>query len=187
MITIALFVYEKLIIDKTPPREIICRNYRHYDPVAFNNDLNSLYLSLLYSCSKVNDISNILEQNLVRTMDNHATKMKNIITGRRCPWLLTEKPKMNKILKKARTTRKDTEWSNYKQLKNRCNNMIKHAKQKYRNNLIANNSKNPKTFWKAVKEVSPTKNITSSSFTPSSIPEKISKANNFQFIFFICP
>ena len=66
--------------------------------------------------------------------------------------------------------------------------MIKHAKQKYRNNLIANNnSKNPKTFWKAVKEVSPTENITSSSFTPSSIPEKISNAHNFQFKVFICP
>ena len=33
-------------------------------------------------------------------MDNHATKMKKRITGRRFPWLLTEKPKMNKILKK---------------------------------------------------------------------------------------
>ena len=97
------------------------------------------------------------------------------------------KTKDEQDLKKARTTRKDTEWSIYKQLKNRCNNMINNAKQKYRNKLIAKNSKNPKTFWKAVKEVSPTENITSSSFTPSSIPEKISKAHNFQFIFFICP
>ena len=100
MITIALFVYEKLIIEKTPPLEIICRNYRHYHPIAFNNDLKNLYWSLLYSCSKVNDTSNVFEQNLVRTIDNHATKMKKRITGRRFPWLLTEKPKMNKILKK---------------------------------------------------------------------------------------
>ena len=71
----------------------------------------------------------------------------------------------DKILRKDRKTRKDSDWSNYEQLKNRYNNMIKHAKRKYHNNLIANNSKNPKSFWKAV--------------TPSSIPEKILKANNF--------
>ena len=58
--------------------------------------------------------------------------------------------------------------------------MIKHAKRKYHNILIANNSKTPKD---AVKEVFPTKDITSSSFTPSSIPEKISKANNFYLYF----
>ena len=57
--------------------------------------------------------------------------------------------------------------------------MQQHAKRNYRNNLKANNNKNPKAFWKAVKEVFPAKDITSSVFTPSSIPEKISKANNF--------
>ena len=102
-------------------------------------------------------------------MDNHAPKMIKRIKGRRCQWLSTEIKKVmdegDKILRKDRKTRKGSDWSNYKQLKNRYNNMIKHGKRKYHNNLIASNSKNPKSFWKAV--------------TPSSIPEKISKANNF--------
>ena len=116
-------------------------------------------------------------------MNNHAPKMEKRIKGRRCPWLSAKIKKVmdeqDKILRKARKTRKDSDWSNYKQLKNQCNNIIKHAKRKYYNKLIANNSKNPKAFWKAVKEIFPTKDITSSLFTPSSIPEKISKANNF--------
>ena len=57
--------------------------------------------------------------------------------------------------------------------------MIKHVKQKYHNNLTTNISINPKAFWKALMEVFPTEDITSSSFTPSIIPEKILKANNF--------
>ena len=56
--------------------------------------------------------------------------------------------------------------------------MLKHVKRKYHNNLITNNGKNLKPFWKAMKEVFPTKDITISLFTPSSIPEKVSKANN---------
>ena len=90
-------------------------------------------------------------------MDNHAPKMKKRIKGRCCPWLSTEMKKVmdeqDKILRKARKTRKDSDWSNYKQLKNQRNNMIKQAKRKYHNNLIANNSKNPKALWKVVKEV----------------------------------
>ena len=42
----------------------------------------------------------------------------------------------DKVLGKARKTRKDSDWSNYKQLQTRSNNMIKHAKRKYQNNLI---------------------------------------------------
>ena len=96
-------------------------------------------------------------------MDNHAPKMIKRIKGRRYQWLSTE---IKKFMDEGdKMLRKDRRQSNYKQLKNQYNNMIKYAKRKYHNNLIANNSKNTKAFWKAV--------------TPSSIPEKISKANNF--------
>lgn len=57
----------------------------------------------------------------------------------------------DKVLGKARKTRKDSDWSNYKQLQTRSNNMIKHAKRKYQNNLTANNSKHSQAFWKVVK------------------------------------
>ena len=91
----------------------------------------------------------------------------------------------DKTLWKAIKTRKVSDWSNYKQLKSRWKNIIKHAKQKYHSSQIANKSKKPKAFWKAVKEIFLTKYITSSSFTPSFIPEKISKTNNFCIFFFI--
>ena len=146
MITIALFVYEKFIIKnttssnvislsvsdhdcivcvrkinhkKTLPRERICRNYRHYDLITFNNNLKNLPWSPLYTCSNVNDASNILEQNLTGTMGNHALKIKTIFKGRRCPCLSTEiKKVMDERDKILRKTRQDSDWSNYKQLKN---------------------------------------------------------------------
>ena len=67
---------QKINHKETPPREIIYQNYRHYDPIAFNNNLRNFGWSPLYSCSNVNDASNILEQNLTITMDNHVPKIK---------------------------------------------------------------------------------------------------------------
>ena len=47
-----------------------------------------------------------------------------------------------RMLRKARKTKQNSDWSSYKSLKNWCNN-IKHLKRKYPNNLIAENSKDP--------------------------------------------
>ena len=89
----------------------------------------------------------------------------------------------DRMLRKARSTNKDSYWSNYKQLKNRCNNMIKYAKQKYHHNLITKNNKNSRKFWKMIKEIFAKKNISTSSFTPSIIDKKITKANCFSSFF----
>ena len=67
---------QKINHKETPPREIIYQNYGHYDPIAFNNNLRNFGWSPLYSCSNVNDASNILEQNLTITMNNHVPKIK---------------------------------------------------------------------------------------------------------------
>ena len=59
---------------------------------------------------------------MTRIMSNHAPKIKKRIKGRRYPWLSTEIEKViderDKILRKERKTRQDSDWSNYKQLKN---------------------------------------------------------------------
>ena len=90
---------------KTPPREIICKNYRHYDLIVFNNDLKNLDWLSLFTCSSTNNASNILEQILTRIIYNQAPKMKKTINRRRCLRLSTEtknnKDEREKVLRKA--------------------------------------------------------------------------------------
>ena len=66
----------------------------------------------------VNHALTLFEQNLTTTIDTHAPIIKKRIKRKRCPWLLTEIKKVmddrDRMLRKARSTNKDSYWSNYK-------------------------------------------------------------------------
>eukprot|EP00794_Sanderia_malayensis_P021363 gene21363-23443_t len=102
-----------------------------------------------------------MKEALSSIIDRHAPLIKKRVKGRRCPWITYEiKSLMNtrdKILRKARNTKEESDWSLYKRLKNSCNNKIKQAKQKYHKDLLIENSRNPNKFWKCIKEIFPTK------------------------------
>ena len=61
-----------------------------------------------------------------------------------CLWLTSdEKKHMNesdKLLRKARRTCKEMDWSSYKRKKNLCTNTIRSAKAQYHKNMITENS-----------------------------------------------
>lgn len=168
---------------KTASREITSRNYRTYDCDAFTNELKSHDWTPIYSSNNVNKAWNLFKNILLNTINIHAPIVKKRIKGKRCPWLTadirTQMSNRDKILRKARKTKKDSDWLIYKQLKNRCNNMVKHAKRKYHNNLLSENSRNPAKFWKTIKEIFPTNESCSSSFSSSNNSQKLSKANAF--------
>ena len=59
----------------------------------------------------------------------------------------------NNILKKARKTGMELNWSTYRRLRNQVNDRIYYEKRRCQREEIQNNLGNPKTFWKAVKNV----------------------------------
>ena len=80
-------------------------------------------------------------------------------------WISNIKKLMNErdqVLRKARKTKSDNDWSRYKILRNQCNNLLKKNRSQYNKNLIEENSLNPKQFWTCVKDVFPTKQHVSS-------------------------
>ena len=102
---------------------------------------------------------------------------------------LTYEPKtlMNsrdKILRKVRRTNKGCDRSCYKRLKNSCNNKIKQAKQNHHKNLLLENCKNSKKFWKCIKDIFPTKKCPPVSATTSVDEVTNSKAANLLCEFF---
>ena len=66
-------------------------------------------------------------------------------------YLLNER---DKVLRKSRKTKEATDIARYKYLRNRANNMLKHARNKYQRSLITENSLNPEIFWETIKEPS---------------------------------
>ena len=70
-----------------------------------------------------------MEQGLTTIIDRYALKIAKRVKGCKCPWLTYKIKKLmntrDKILRKARKTNKECNWSSYKILKSLCNNKVK--------------------------------------------------------------
>ena len=112
-----------------------------------------------------------MEQGLTTFIDRHALKITKRVKGRRCPWLTCETKTLintrDKVLKKARKTNKECDWSSYKRVKNLCNNKVKQAKQKYQKDLLLENKNKSTNFWNCIKEMFPSKESVRISVTTS--------------------
>ena len=154
----------KINHQKIPPRTVTCRDYSKYNHTELSIELEEHDWNPLYSENNGNTCWSYLKNVLTTKIDCHAPKIQKQIKGKPCPWLTIElKSLMNtrdKARRKARKSKKGFDWSNYKRLRNQCNNKIRQAKRSYYNNLISENHKNPAKFWKCIKEVYPTKDTT---------------------------
>ena len=173
----------KLHSFKFTPKTIHCRNYKNYNKEILVNELNNIDWRQLYEIKDVNVALSFFINAVSNVFDRHAPPMVKKVRGRRCPWLnrdiKTLIQERDRQLKRARRTKSENDWSSYKQLRNRCNNMIKYAKTTHYKNLIHENTFKPEYFWKCIKEIYPLKSKVS--VTPQ--PNANEKLNNFKIYF----
>ena len=146
---------------KYQPKLITCRNYAKYDPVAFCNELKNRDFGSVLTSSCVNDAWSHLKSILKQCMDKHAPLITKKIKGRLCPWLSSDvKSEMNlrdNLLRKARKTNREVDWSSYKRQRNKVNAQVKKSKSNYYQDLLQDNASSPDKFWSAIKKLYPTK------------------------------
>ena len=82
------------------------------------NELNNFDCEPLYSITDVNSAWYFFKSVLTKTFNKHAPFINKRVKGMFCPWLSNDiKTLMNerdKVLRKARKTKKELDWSNYK-------------------------------------------------------------------------
>ena len=146
---------------KVAPKVIRCRNFSRYNHESLKADLKDVDWEPLYSISDVNNAWLFIKDSLLNAFDKHAPIIRKRVKGRFCPWLTAEiRQKMNnrdKLLRKARKTQNETDWNNYRKLRNNCTNDIRLAKSNFNQNLLAENSKHPRKFWQTIKQIFPVK------------------------------
>ena len=180
----------KINHQKFPSRQIACRNYSRYNPNVFNNDLKSHDWSIIYERSSVENAWKYFKKTFTNIMDKHAPVIHKRIKGKTCKWLSTEIKelvnKRDKALRKARKSKSDVDFAEYKTLENRCNNKIRIAKNRYRKDLLIENRNNPAKFWQTIKNIFPTAKSTRN--TQSSIDKDSlrAKVNSFCRYFSSC-
>ena len=146
---------------KHHPRIITCRNFANYDAKLFCEELNSMNFVQVFSSSCVNTAWNVLKNILQQCIDKHAPLIEKKVKGRLCPWLTQEvKREMNLrdgLLRKARRTNCELDWSSYKRQRNRVTGLIKKCKSKYHQDILRDSADSPDKFWCAIKKLYPTK------------------------------
>ena len=147
--------------NKQPPRPIKCRSYANYNKTAFCNDLLTVPWDDVLKKEDVNDAWKLWEKLFVDKCETHAPLVNKKVRGQCCPWLTSDLKKlMNErdyYLKKARRSGSEIDWSTYRRLRNQIVNKIKFVKGKYHQNLLHEKVSDPKSFWKVIKTIFPSK------------------------------
>ena len=110
------------------------------------------------------------------------------VKGRLCPWITTKvKQEMNirdKLLRKARRTNAENDWSKYKRQRNSVTSLVKKVKNNHFRDLLRENARKPHKFWSILKKAFPTKEVSNQSNVAFNIEGKqttdnIAIANTF--------
>ena len=170
---------------KMPFRTITCRDYSKYNHTVPARDIENYDWNSVYTETNVNMVLDYMEQGLISIIDRHTLKVTRRVKGRKCPWLTCEIKTLmytrGKVLRKARKTNEECDWSSYKGLKNLCNNKIKQVKQKYQKDLLFKNRNKPTKFWNCIKEM-----FLSKEFAPISVTTRIDNVKNTENANSIC-
>ena len=168
-----VYVVRKINWKKTPTQFRTYRNYANYDPISCSKELE-LNLQATdgppsghvnNSQSDEQDVEvlwNEFRSIFVSTADRHAPKIQKRVRRKDgCSWMTGEIKRLIRqrefLLRKARKTNKDEDWANYRRTRNKVltNYKIWSAKSLYSRKLIAENSGDPKAFWKTLKKILP--------------------------------
>ena len=149
------------------------RDYKNYDPLALLNDVKKIDWNPLYQLHDTDEATIFLTSTLKTAFDKHAPHTTKVIKGKPSPWLRKDLTLlMNQrdlALRKARRTKSEDDYKQYKKLRNKCNGKLKDSKRKHYREILDENKSNPKKFWDTVKKIFPTKSKSNVPFSTQKI------------------
>ena len=114
----------KLNSQKFNPRTIKCRNYANYEPNNLNDDVSKIDWQPAYQTADVSAALEFFNRSLKSVFDHHAPVIEKRIRSRKELLSRDIKKSMNdrdKLLRIARRTKNQADWTFYKQMRNFCN------------------------------------------------------------------
>ena len=136
--------------------------------MTFTEDFEEMFLGCddVYSERDVNSAWSKWKELFLSVCNKRAPIGLKVLTGIICLWLTSATKKLmnerDSFLRKARKTESEVDWSTYWRLRNQVSNRIKIERRRYQRNEIQDNLANPKSFWRAMKNIFPNKERKSS-------------------------
>ena len=134
------------------------RNMKHFNEEKFVNELlNQQWENVYFFGDDPNATWRIWKELFLEVLNKHAPLQHKKTKSSEVPWI-TNKVKClittrNKLKRKAITTKTETDWSNYKKIRNQVNVDLRNAKKNYYSSKIANQKHNLKKAWKSINEL----------------------------------
>ena len=137
----------KTTMQRVSPKEIIYRDYKHFEPNNFRSDLRK-------NLESINDYESF-EKIVLSILNKHAPLKKKVVRANHVPYMTKALRKAimkrsaleNKYLRNNTTENK----IHYKKQKNFCSRLYKIERKKFYSNLEINNIIDNKIFWKTMK------------------------------------
>ena len=140
----------KINNEKMSFRTITCTDYSKYNHTVLARDIENYYGKPVYTETKVNIALDYVKQGSTTLIEKHAPKITKRAKGHKYHWLTYETKKlMNssyKILRKARKTNKDCDWSSYKRPNKLSRNIKETCFSKTEVNLLTFRTASKKCF-----------------------------------------
>eukprot|EP00794_Sanderia_malayensis_P015479 gene15479-17059_t len=137
-----------------------CRSPESYTPTGFANEIFE---------EKIIDGTAGLSDHALIGLARKIHNVKHQPYVRLSPWTTKDvKSEMNlrdNLLRKARRTNHEIDWSSYKRQRNRVTNLVKKCKNRYHKVLLKESGNTPDEFWAAIKKVYPTRSSVSNAGT----------------------
>ena len=134
---------------KLPPKVVKYRTYKNFDE-------NDLYQFLITGdIYRAKDPYTKLTNILYNTLEKHAPLKSKTVRGNQAPFMNKELSKA--IMEKSRFRNRHLKYPSrenflaYKNIKNKCNNLLKQSKKKYIKNISNKGAATSKSFWNPVK------------------------------------
>ena len=127
-----MYAITKISLSESPTNIKTSGCFDIFEPVNFRNDLAMAPWYLVAAESDPNKLWGIWKQIFEYIADSHAPLKKKRVRGSSVPWItpelkhdMFERDRLQNVASKSRS---DTDWTNYKQRKNKVNHTIKEAK-----------------------------------------------------------
>ena len=146
----------KLNHRKFSPKEVKFRDYFKYNIDTLVQQLTAVDWSIIYDCENVDNCAELLTDIVEKHFNENALVISKRVKGRLCPWLDADlKNRMNardKMYRKASKSKNEEDWNRYKQLRNKCINELRYAKNRYYEVMLNENKADPSNFWSIIRE-----------------------------------
>lgn len=140
------------------PCTITYRDMKRFNEKEFSTTLKETPWDTAFVFDDLDDVLNSWESLFNIALDTNCPwRQKRVAKDKQAQWMtkavIKQLEKRDTLLKKARRSKNEHDWSNYRSARNQATNMIKSAKSKFYKGCFENSKDNPRKIWKTIKSL----------------------------------